>query len=266
MPDRVQAPRSWGALKTTEFPGDPAGTAVIVPIGSMEQHGPHLPVEVDATLVAAIASRTAARMPPERPALVLPALWVSLAEHHMGFRGTVTLDFATLRTVLRCIVGSLSRQGFRRIFLLNGHGGNMAALAPIVDELGMEFDVPLASATYWVAAGAEFKAILEGQPNLMHACEAETSMMMALVPDLVALDRLHGLDIPPDGLGDRNGVHRRIAIEDLSASGVVGTPVAATAEKGARLLDAAAGVLARLLSTDGTWLMPHSVALDGRPD
>lgn len=266
MLDHVRAPGSWGALKTTEFPRDPAGTVVIVPVGSMEQHGPHLPVEADATLVAAIASRTAARMPPECPALVLPALWVSLAEHHMGFRGTVTLDFATLRAVLRCIVGSLSRQGFRRIFLLNGHGGNMAALAPIVDELGMEFGVPLASTTYWVAAAEEFKTILEGQPNLMHACEAETSMMMALAPDLVALDRLRGLDIPTGGLGDRNGVHRRIAIEDLSASGVVGVPGAATAEKGARLLDAAAGVLARLLSTDGAWHPPRPVTLDGGRD
>ena len=266
MPDRVQAPKSWGALKTTEFPSNPTSTVVILPIGSMEQHGPHLPVEVDATLVTAIAIRTAAQMPPDCPAVVLPALWVSLAEHHMGFRGTVTLDFATLRAVLRCIVDSLSRQGFRRIFLLNGHGGNMAALAPIVDELSREFDVPLASATYWVAAATEFKAILEGQPNLMHACEAETSMMMALAPDLVALDQLHGLDIPPGGLGDRDGIHRRIAIQDLSVSGIVGTPGAATAEKGFRFLDAAASVLARLLSADDAWRPPHQAVLDGGQD
>ena len=263
MPEHVQAQKSWGTLSTTEFSGDPSGTVVILPIGSMEQHGPHLPVEVDATLVTAIAVRTATRMVPGCPVLVLPTLWISLAEHHMGFRGTLTLDFQTLRAVLRCIISSLSRQGYRRVFLLNGHGGNMAALAPIVDELSREFELPLASATYWAVAAAEYKSILTGQPNLMHACEAETSMMMALVPGSVALDRLHGLDIPSNGLGDRDGVHRRIVINDLSKSGVVGTPGAATAEKGIRLLDAAADVLARLLSADSLWHETDHTRLDG---
>ena len=250
VPD--DGPVHWGLLKTTGFPREPGRTVAILPIGSTEQHGPHLPVEVDTTLVSAIAARTAERMRPS-PALVLPTLWVSLAEHHMGFGGTITLDVATFRAVLRCVVGSLARQGFRRVFLLNGHGGNMAALAPIVDELSLDCRVPLACATYWVAAAAEFTAILQGQPNLLHACEAETAMMMALAPDSVALDRLDGLAIPSGGLGDRDGVHRRRPIEAISASGVVGTPNLATAEKGVRLLDAAASALARLLSSHSTW-------------
>ena len=246
MPDH-----HWTGLKTTEFPRDSGSTVAILPIGSTEQHGPHLPVGVDAMLVSAVAARTAALM--TAPALVLPALWVSLAEHHMAFAGTVTLDVSTFRAVLRCIVVSLARQGFQRVLLLNGHGGNMAALAPIVDELSLECRITLASTTYWVAAAAEFGAILEGQSNLIHACEAETSMMLALAPDAVDLGRLAGLDSPPSGMGDRDGVHRRRPIETMSVSGVVGTPGLATADKGGRLLHAAASVLARLLSADATW-------------
>ena len=252
MADHAQADHAWLALRTTEFPTDPGGTVAILPIGSTEQHGPHLPVQVDVMLAAAVATRTAALM--TAPALVLPALWVSLADHHMAFPGTLTLDFLTFRAVLRCIVGSLARQGFRRVFLLNGHGGNMAALAPVVDELGLECRVTLVSATYWVAAAAEFAVILDGQPNLCHACEAETSMMLALAPDTVAMEKLDGLDIPLDGLGDQEGLHRRVPIEVISSCGVVGTPGLATAEKGRRLLNAAATVLSRSLSADTTWL------------
>ena len=253
MPKQGRDLSAWSTLKTTEFPAEPENTTVILPVGSMEQHGPHLPVGVDAMLVGAVAERIPTHLPPECPALVLPVLWVSLADHHMSFPGTLTLDFATFRAVLRGILLSLARQGFRRVLLLNGHGGNVAALSIIVDELSADLSMPMACTTYWVAAAAEFGSILEGQRNLLHACEAETSMVLALAPELVDLATLAGLAIPRDGLADPHGVHRRRPIELWSRSGVVGTPDMASAAKGHRLLDSAASRLARLVAGGNIW-------------
>lgn len=243
----------WGVCRTTEFDTDAADTIVILPVGSTEQHGPHLPVEVDTRLVTEIAERTAGIVRASRPVLVIPTLWVSLAEHHMSFAGTLTLDLDTIRAVLRCLVRSLSRRGFRRVLILNGHGGNMSALPLITDELSRELDVSLACATYWVVAAEAFGRILEGQPNLRHACEAETAMMLALAPELVDMDAARKLEAPADGLHAPTGLHRWRRIEEWTRSGVVGTPGLASAEKGVRLLDAAAVALASRLVDEATW-------------
>lgn len=243
----------WGGRKTTEFGPVGPDAVVIVPVGSVEQHGPHLPVEVDARLVTEIAARTAARVGAAVPILVLPTLWVSLAEHHMGFPGTLTLDLDAFRAVVRCLVGSVVRQGYRRVLLLNGHGGNAAALTVIVDDLARTVDAALACTTYWVAAAEAFGAILEGQPNLRHACEAETSMMLAIAPETVDMDRARSLEAPAEGLYDPGGIHRARPLETWSRSGVVGVPALAGAEKGERLLDAAAATLAAAIVEGSCW-------------
>lgn len=243
----------WTERKTSAFPAASEDTVVILPIGSTEQHGPHLPVDVDSQLATEVAVRAARIVVVSEPVLVLPTLWVSLAEHHMNFGGTLTLDFSTFRAVIRCVVGSLSRQGFRRILLLNGHGGNVASLSVIVDELSREFALPLAAATYWEAASADFASLLEGQQNLRHACEAETSMMLSIAPDLVDVDAARRVEAPADGLTPVGGVVRARRMEEWSASGVVGTPSLANARKGALLLDAAAAAVASRILDGGIW-------------
>jgi creatinine amidohydrolase len=116
--------------------------------------------------------------------VITPPVWHGLAEHHLSLGGTITLDFETFYAVLRCVVRSLVKQGFRRVLLLNGHGGNIAALNVAVGELTREFDIPLATITYWRVVEKEYEAILERQRTVLHACEAETSMVLALVPEL----------------------------------------------------------------------------------
>src|SRR5690606_19113420 len=145
---------------------------------------PHLPVQVDALLVSEVARRAAQHMS-DTPVLVMPVLWTGLAEHHMNLGGTITLDYATFHAVLRQVCLSLTRQGVRRIALLNGHGGNIAALQVIAGELAAEVPGIVAVATYFLLAQPRFAAILEHQNGVRHACEAETSMMLALRPDLV---------------------------------------------------------------------------------
>ncbi len=235
-------------------------TLVILPVGSLEQHGPHLPVEVDSVLGEAVALRTARAMSERgQSVLVLPMLWTGLSEHHMSFGGTITLDLPAFNAVIECVCRSVLRHGFKRIVLLNGHGGNDNALRNCADELSVKLDAPIVQFTYWYAAAEPIRAILETQQGLSHACEAETSMMMALRPELVAEERIplakvnRGPDVA-DLVG--GGVYRWRSIMSRSSSGVLGNPDAASREKGERLLDAIAATLAAKLGNAELWALP----------
>jgi creatinine amidohydrolase len=229
---------------------------VIVPVASLEQHGPHLPVEVDSRLGEAIALRTARRLLARgEDALVLPVIWTGLSEHHMSFGGTVTLDLAGFGAVIEGICRSLLRHGFRRVVLLNAHGGNENALRNLTDELTPRLGMPIVQFTYWHAAAPVIAEVLETQTALQHACEAETSMMLALRPDLVAKDRIElakvnrSPDLEP-------GIYRWRTIAARSASGVIGNPEAATAAKGEALLGAISSRLAEKLCSRELWELP----------
>ena len=176
----------WASLKASEIQALSARNAIVViPVASLENHGPHLATGTDIVLSSEIATRAAARTKGAAPVIVMPTVWCALGAMHMNLGGTVTLDLETLTAVLRCLCRSVVKQGFRRVFLLNGHGGNIGALMAITNELGAELDIAIATATYWQLAKDEFAAILEDQTGLEHACEGETSMMMALAPDHV---------------------------------------------------------------------------------
>ena len=233
---------------------------VIVPVGSLEQHGPHLPVEVDSQLGETTAIETArAIVRRGQPAVVLPVLWTGLSEHHMSFGGTVTLDVPTFNAVIEGICRSLMRHGFRRIVFFNGHGGNENALRSLADELSPRLGLPIVQFTYWYAAAEAIAAILETQSGLQHACEAETSMMMALRPELVANDRipLAKANRTP-GVADivGGGVYRWRTLKAMSASGVIGNPEAASPEKGRRLIADIAEAIAGKLANPELWSLP----------
>jgi creatinine amidohydrolase len=246
----------WANLKAYELRGLAERDALVVqPVASLEQHGPHLPVQVDVALVSEVALRAAREIAERDAVVVAPALWAGLAEHHMSLGGTITLDLATYRAVLRCLCGSFQRQGFRRMCLLNGHGGNITALTNIAAELTLELDVPVTTATYWTLpeTAEAFADILERQSNVRHACEAETSMMLALRPDLVDRTRAGALEGPMEGLAGHDGVYRWRSMAWWTETGVMGAPKAASAEKGERLLAAAASALARALTNPALW-------------
>jgi len=245
---------AWHELRAPELRALAADNAmVIIPVGSTEQHGPHLPVQVDARLVAEVAQRAAGIVAEREPVVVMPTLWCGLAAHHMSFGATLTLDFPTFHAVLRCLCRSAAEHGFRRLVLLNGHGGNIQALDVIAGELKIELGLNVVTASYWtVTKVAEaFAQILEKQRNVRHAGEAETSMMMALEPDLV--DSAAAATIAPitEGIRRDDGLYRWRAFDEMTDSGVIGFPAAASAEKGERLLAAAAsGVAESLLEAD----------------
>jgi creatinine amidohydrolase len=232
------------------------GALVIVPVASLEQHGPHLATGVDivcATGVAMAAARRLAAM--GRPVVVTPCVWTGLAEHHVAFGGTVTLDYAAFAAVLKGVVRSAMRAGFRRVMLLNGHGGNAEAVAVVGGECQAEFGIAVAAGTYWHLAGDAFAPILERQSNVLHACEAETSMMMALLPEALREDRL------PEAYGPHStrpegqpaAMIRRRSFKEITPSGVVGDARAASAAKGEALLAAAAERIAEELANAKLW-------------
>ena len=232
---------------------------VIVPVGSLEQHGPHMPVEVDSQLGEQVANRTA-RLVDARghKVVVLPMLWTGISEHHMSFGGTITLDLPTFSAVIEGICRSLVRHGFRRIVLLNAHGGNDNALRSLTDELTPKLGVPIIQFTYWDASADAIAAILEQQPQVQHACEAETSMMLAVRPDLVAGERIPLPNRTPHAheiVGP--GVYRWRTLGAMSASGVVGHPEAASADKGNRLFDGITRALADKLCNPELWQMQY---------
>ncbi|MCO6416299.1 creatininase family protein, partial [Siccirubricoccus sp. KC 17139] len=180
----------WMRLTAEELRARAAEDAlVIIPVASLEQHGPHLATGVDIILGTGVAHATAERIAAAgRPVVVTPCVWSGLAEHHMDFGGTVTLDYASFAGVLRGITRSAVRHGFRRVMLLNGHGGNAEAVAVAATEFSVEFGVKVAGGTYWHVVPEVIGPLLERQGGLMHACEAETSMIMHLRPESVRME------------------------------------------------------------------------------
>ena len=231
------------------------GATVIVPVGSMEQHGPHLPVQVDALLATEVSRRAAQRIVESQPVVVAPTVWAGLAEHHMALGGTFTLDFDTFRAVLRCLCSCIDRHGFPRIMLVNGHGGNVSALGVIAAELEQQLTAQVGSATYWHLKEVieTFPAILSHQKNVRHAGEAETSMLLALHPELVDTQAMTAIAGGEADIVAADGSYRYRSFADLTQMGVIGYPAAASAAKGEQLLDTAAGALANVVADGRIW-------------
>ncbi|NJO33403.1 MAG: creatininase family protein, partial [Rhodospirillales bacterium] len=132
MPQSVM----WKELTAAELRDKAqAGAIVLLPVASMEQHGPHLPVGVDTILCEAVCKAAAEAAASEVPVVVAPTLWCGLAEHHMAYGGTFTFDIPTYQAVLLAFLKSIGRHGFKRVLIVNGHGGNISALAAFLPDL-----------------------------------------------------------------------------------------------------------------------------------
>lgn len=225
---------------------------VILPIASIEQHGPHLPVETDTMIGEAVAIRTARALAVRGvPTLVLPVMWMGLSEHHMPFGGTITLTYSAFAAVIEDVCRSVLRHGFRRIALSNSHGGNENALRTITDELTIKLNTPIVQFSYPSTAQSAIAELLTTQTGVRHACEAETAMMLALRPDLVARERIPPrANAPSDS---EKGIYRWRSFAVKTETGVIGNPDAANAEQGEKLLTAIADALAGKLATDDLW-------------
>lgn len=196
-----------------------ARAVLVVPLGSLEQHGPHLPLDTDATIVTAVATGVVQR----RPDLGLaPTIPIGASGEHADFPGTLSIGTDALATVVVELVRHASRD-WDHVVVVNGHGGNADALATAVATAAHE--------------GRRLEVVHLGLPGMDgHAGHAETSMMMALAPDLVRLDRAAPGRTEP--MADLFPHLRRDGVRTVSPTGVLGDPSGATAARGRDLLDA----------------------------
>lgn len=232
-----------------------AGAIVVLPVASIEQHGPHLPVGVDTILCEAVCKAGAEKFGGKPEVIVAPTLWCGLAEHHMAFGGTFTFDVPTYRAVILAFLKCIERHGFKKVFIVNGHGGNRTALNAFLQDYARETGLLIRATTYFELAQPAMPAILEDQDGVRHACEAETSMMMVVAPATVKTDRLKDAHGPkyshaPKGLP---ALQRFASFRDFSASGVIGDARRANASKGEKLMAAASDAVAAVLRDEANW-------------
>jgi creatinine amidohydrolase len=243
------------------------GALAILPAGSLEQHGPHLPVITD-TASASAAAIAAARLVAEDPVpvAVLPGLWLGLSEHHLPFGGTISVDYAAYRAILESIVRSLRALGFARLLIVNGHGGNVDPLAVASRELAVAYDFPIVSTTPWFLSPAKIAAIFESDTAPKHACEGETSVMMAIAGDIVKKHKLdEAMQQAPAPVHAPAGFSRFYSFSERAPiTGTWGDPRTATAEKGARFLGVQAEALAEAIRDPALWTRPDPVWRPGR--
>lgn len=243
----------WKELTAEDLRAKAAEKAVVVlPVASTEQHGPHLPVGVDTILCEGVCKAAAELIAGKAPVLVAPTLWCGMAEHHMALGGTFTFDIPTYRAVLLAFLRSIERHGFTRVFIVNGHGGNIAALASFLPDFARETGLQVRVTTYFELAQPAIAALLEDQQSVRHAGEAETSMMLALAPERVKRDRF-GEAFGDPGINTRPVVGRFRSYAELTASGVIGDARRASAAKGEKLVAACAAALAGVLTDAKTW-------------
>lgn len=233
-----------------------AGRVAIVPIATIEDHGPHLPVDTDLRLCEAVCEAAAAGAA-DRVVLV-PAINHGFSPHHMDFPGPITIGAKTLIDYGVDVCTSLAHHGFRRILIVNGHGSNTPFVDIIARLAVVQTGVLAAAVNYWNAPGvreaAERLRESDAIGGMNHACEFETSIYLALRPDLVDMAKARReLSHRPtenywtDLVGGDGPLAMMEPWSVLSESGVMGDPTKATAEKGRALLAAAASGIVALV-------------------
>ena len=250
-------------LEQARWPDLPAlaSRIFVVPLGSLEQHGRHLPVFTDSMIIGQVADRIEALR--SGNIVMLPVQWLGHSPHHRRF-GCVSLDLYPYIEMIRGMCRSLVAIGARRILLLNGHGGNDIPCKAALRELKTEFeamrDLYIAYAAYWNLAAAEFTSIRESPLGGMgHACEMETSILLAKHPDMVDTAKaVRGGPSEERGFRTIDMLKGEAffminEFDEFSPDGVIGMPDFATAEKGERFLEAAAQGVIRFLDEFAKW-------------
>jgi creatinine amidohydrolase len=226
-----------------------AGSILVLPLGATEQHGPHLPAGTDALICGGVAERVAERLEGQVPVVVAPTLWFGNSAHHLPFGATLSLGTETYLHVLMDLGRSAVASGFRRLFFLNGHGGNHELIQLAARDLALQHPLDAAAGSYWVIAQEALREAAGGEAATIpgHAGTFETSMIMALSPHLVREPRPSRPAAPALKAGfevplrvERHGSWQ--AIDGFSDS-----PAGAGAELGQALLEAAVGAVADAL-------------------
>lgn len=218
----------------------------LIPVGSTEQHDPHLPTKTDIFIAYELCKAAASRIPEE--ALVMPPVNYGYNEHHMDFPATINIDYETLIRFVINIGRSLAHHGFRKIIIVNGHGSNDAPMEIAARRITLETSAVCASLTYLGIAPEVFKII---QGESAHAGDIETSMMLYLAPDLVNMSKaIRDWNFPRSKFirrgvkpGEKSFAVSGGAVKFMdwlnrtSRTGTLGDPAKASREKGERIFN-----------------------------
>ena len=254
--------RLWSELSTRDFAqlqtsGLAAQTIAVLPVAATEQHGPHLPLSVDAALLQGVIDAALPLLPAELPLLLLPPQNVGLSTEHMAFAGTLSLSPTTLIALWTELGACVARAGIKKLLLLNGHGGQVSVMDIVARELRQRCGLLVYSASWFSLplpddVAGQFSA--DEHRFGIHAGEIETSMMLHLAPQTVRMEHArHFHSTSQDRaalyplLGNGKSAKLGWAMQDYHPAGAVGNAAAATADKGAAVVQAAAVQLALLL-------------------
>ena len=207
---------------------------VLVPVGSIEQHGPHLPLATDTLLGEALAKRLAEKM---GKTLVAPVIRPGCSVHHMGFPGTLDLSPGTLMSVVKEVCFSLDHHGFETIILLPSHGGNFAPVQTATQEIAPKLKANLVALADLMGLITKMQegAVEAGIPREAvggHACAGETSAILAYRPDLVRKEAMK-----PGYIGPFTSKYVRKGLKAVTPTGVLGDPRPSTKEAGELIIE-----------------------------
>ncbi|WJV53187.1 creatininase family protein [Prodigiosinella aquatilis] len=240
---------SWPAIAALP---DKANTVIILPTGAIEQHGPHLPCAVDSVIASGVAGHALARLPESVPAFGIPPITYGKSDEHLHFPGTLTLSGDTLLQTVLEIGESLYRAGFRKLLMINGHGGQPQVLQMAGRELRLRHGdmVLIAHDVFRVPNAADQFLSVREQQLAMHAGHGETALMLALAPEYVHMEQAVASYPPvfPCPTLSSGRPAAAWASYDFSPSGVIGDPTDATAEQGQAILDSLADSWAQAIT------------------
>jgi creatinine amidohydrolase len=260
-PDEVRRQHRYELLTWPEINEAVAQEKVVVlPVAAIEQHGHHLPLDVDSKLVSTVCEAAGAKAP--ELMLVMPTMSYGYCNHVMDFPGTITIQPVTFVNVLLDIARSVAYHGFKRIVIVNGHGSNH----PLVEQAGrqtnLQTDAVCCTLSWWqlVADYWNTEVRESGPGGCAHACELETSMYLAIDPEGVRADRVRGAlpryvtDVPDSGTWQWTDLTLGTGPASIigwtssySDTGSFGAPELATAEKGNRVFEHAVDRLVALV-------------------
>ncbi len=244
----------WQDLTTKEFETlDPERAVAVLPVGAVEQHGPHLPVSVDADINEGLIEATLQRLDADLPVLVLPAMPVGKSNEHIDFPGTLTLSADTLARLWFEIGESVFRAGVKKLVFFNSHGGQPQVMEIVMRDLRVKHGM-LCVGLSWPAMGIpDLFTEAEGRYGI-HGGTVETSMMLHLKPDLVQMDKARDFKTAMEEIEGRfeklsylGGVKIAWKTQDLNPDGACGDASTATAEAGRAVVEHVADGFATLL-------------------
>jgi creatinine amidohydrolase/Fe(II)-dependent formamide hydrolase-like protein len=241
---------------------DKKRAAVAVVIAAIEQHGPHLPVGTDLALGASMLALAAERLDPSVQLWILPPLAYGRSVEHEAFPGTVTLSQETLTAVIHDIAQSVARSEFRRLILFNSHGGNTSVLETVARDARRRTGLMVFPFSMF-RLDLDYPPVSEQEARWgTHAGEWETSMMLALTPELVDMDKAASaqgyatFEKAPEHVGLLAPIPFAWSTHDVSVTGAIGDPRGAGPERGREIVELSIAKIALVLEEMCRFEMP----------